>query len=157
MNFIDDFTQKLTKAGQSAVQKTKDFAEIAKLNSRISEEEKRKNEIYSQIGKLYCSKYSEIGEPEFAELVASISESEKKINELNEQIKTLKGSAKCANCGADLTAGMKFCGVCGTSVSESAATEASQPESEFTVRHCPSCGAATQNNDIFCAECGARL
>ena len=156
MNFIDDLTQKLTQTGQSAIQKTKEYAETVKLNSRISDEERKLNGIYQQIGKLYCSLHSDSCEPEFSELLAEVAAAEKNINDLREQAKAAKGSIKCANCGADLTAGMKFCGVCGTPVAAPASSEAEQGN-EFGTRHCPSCGAAAQESDMFCAECGTRL
>lgn len=156
MSFIDDLTQKLTQTGQSAIQKTKGYAETVKINSRVSEEERKLNGIYQQIGKLYCSTHSESCEPEFSELLADVASAEKNIAELREQAQAVKntGVAKCANCGSALTPDMKFCAVCGT---PAAAKNTEPPESEFGVRHCPTCGAQAQDNDLFCAECGTRL
>ena len=39
MSFFDDLGKKLSQAGQTAVQKTKEMADVAKLNSAISDEE----------------------------------------------------------------------------------------------------------------------
>ena len=48
---------------------------------------------------------------------------------------------KCACCGADIEAGMKFCGNCGAPVSQK--------------KKCISCGAEISYNLKFCPECGA--
>ena len=48
---------------------------------------------------------------------------------------------KCASCGADIEAGMKFCGNCGAPVSQK--------------KKCISCGAEISYNLKFCPECGA--
>ena len=39
MAFFDNFTKMVSEAGQKTVQKTKEFADTAKLNSQISDEE----------------------------------------------------------------------------------------------------------------------
>lgn len=40
MALFDQLGKKLAQTGQSAVKKTKDMAEVAKINSMISDEEK---------------------------------------------------------------------------------------------------------------------
>lgn len=150
MNFIDDFTQKLTQTGQSAIQKTKEYAESVKINSRISDEERKLNGIYQQIGKQYCISHQESCEPEFSELLGKVKTVEKNIAELREQMNAQKGSAKCQSCGSELPPDAKFCAVCGTAVSFKQETEKSQ-------RFCPQCGAPAENDDLFCAGCGMRL
>lgn len=41
--FFEQFGKKVTQTSQDAMKKTKEFAEIAKLNTQISDEEKRLN------------------------------------------------------------------------------------------------------------------
>ena len=48
---------------------------------------------------------------------------------------------RCPHCGADNTAGTKFCGECGTRLAT----------------RCSSCGAVSPATNKFCGECGARL
>jgi class 3 adenylate cyclase len=48
---------------------------------------------------------------------------------------------RCARCGADCAAGMKFCGQCGAPL----------------VATCPSCGADNPPEHKFCGQCGVRL
>jgi class 3 adenylate cyclase/tetratricopeptide (TPR) repeat protein len=47
----------------------------------------------------------------------------------------------CANCGAENSAGVKFCGECGTAL----------------MRICPACSAANEPGRKFCGECGTAL
>ena len=49
--------------------------------------------------------------------------------------------SKCSNCGAELEAGMKFCGECGTPVPQ--------------VKKCINCGTELPFKMKFCFECGA--
>lgn len=51
MGFFDDFGKKISSAGQEAIAKTKELADIAKINSSISDEENKIKTAYSEIGK----------------------------------------------------------------------------------------------------------
>ena len=55
MGLFDNFSRKVTDAGQKTVQKTKELSEIARINSLINQEENKINNTYYQIGKLYVS------------------------------------------------------------------------------------------------------
>lgn len=69
-----------------------------------------------------------------------------------------KEEVKCANCGAVLADGAKFCVECGTAVvaktEEPAATEeAAAPEP----KKCANCGATLADGAKFCVECGTSI
>lgn len=113
MSFFDDLGKKLSQAGQSAAQKTKEIAETAKLNSQISDEEKKISDFYLQIGKLYVSLHDENHEADFDELIRSLHESENKVKECRQQIKDIKGVVVCEKCGAEVSNGAAFCSTCG--------------------------------------------
>ncbi len=113
MAFFDDLGKKISKAGQSAVQKTKELADIAKLNSSISDEERRIDDSYREIGKLYDSLRGSDPEVDFAPLIASVRESEEKIKEFRQQIKDIKGVVCCEKCGAEVSSNAAFCSACG--------------------------------------------
>lgn len=113
MAFFDDLGKKLSQAGQSAVQKTKEMADIAKLNSAISDEEKRIDNSYLEIGKLYVSLHDAEHEADFDSLIAAIHESEAKVKDYQQQIKDIKGVVKCEKCGAEVPSNAAFCSSCG--------------------------------------------
>ena len=41
MSFFDNFSKKISQAGQGAAQSAKNFAAVTKLNSMVSDEEKK--------------------------------------------------------------------------------------------------------------------
>lgn len=133
MSFFDDLGKKLSQAGQSAAQKTKEIAETAKLNSQISDEEKKINDFYLQIGKLYVSLHDENHEADFDELIRSLHESENKVKECRQQIKDIKGVVVCEKCGAEVSNGSAFCSTCGAPLPVVSPVEpAAAPEGEMS-------------------------
>ncbi len=113
MAFFDELGKKISQAGQSAVQKGKEIADIARINSSISDEERKIDDSYREIGKLYFSLHGENPDVDFAALVAGIQESGNKITEYRQQIKDIKGVVCCEKCGAEVSSNAAFCSSCG--------------------------------------------
>lgn len=176
MGFFDDFGKKISDASQGAIAKTKDFADVAKLNSNISDEERRINNAYQQIGKLYFEMHLEDFEDCFKDHFAAINESLGKIKDYRQQITNIKGVVKCPNCGAEVPKDSAFCSSCGTpvpkqdvpaaeaevvSAPEAAPVEApveEAPAVEAPVeKKCPSCGATLEDGALFCTNCGTKV
>jgi len=176
MGFFDDFGKKISDASQGAIAKTKDFADVAKLNSNISDEERRINNAYQQIGKLYFEMHLEDFEDCFKDHFAAINESLGKIQDYRQQITNIKGVVKCPNCGAEVPKDSAFCSSCGTpvpkqdvpaaeaevvSAPEAAPVEApveEAPAVEAPVeKKCPSCGATLEDGASFCTNCGTKV
>lgn len=149
MAFFDDIGRKISQAGQSAVQKTKDMTEIAKYNSAISDEQAKINAYYSEIGKLYFSLNREAPDERFAPMVNGIAVAESAIEDYREKIKDIKGIVQCSACGAQLTGGA-FCSACGAAVP---VEEPTKPEQN--ANSCSACGAAVAPGMAFCSSCGA--
>ena len=152
MAFFDNLGKKISQAGQTAVQKTKEMADIAKLNSSISDEEKKIDNSYREIGKLYVSLHDEEHEAAFAELIAGIHDAEKKISEYQQQIKDIKGVICCEKCGAEVANNAAFCSACGAPmpVVKPVETEAAEEGAK-----CSKCGAALTPGMKFCTSCGS--
>ena len=152
MAFLDDLSKKITQAGQSAVQKTKDMSDIAKINTAISEEERKINNAYFQIGKMYVSLHGANPEPSFAGLITAVKEAEQKIVAYRSQIQNIKGIARCSQCGAEVSNSVAFCSACGASmyVKED---NPSQP----SVAYCTNCGAGLAEGVTFCTACGTKV
>lgn len=113
MAFFNDLGKKLSQAGQATVQKTKELADVAKVNSMISDEEKRINQAYTEIGKLYFEHHANDSEEMFTALIQSIHEANGKIADLKNQAAEIKGVVKCEKCGAEVAKNAAFCGACG--------------------------------------------
>lgn len=153
MAFFDDLGKKLSQAGQSAVQKTKDMTGIARINAAITEEEKKVVNGYYQLGKQYLTAHPTDYADEFAEIVAGIREAESKMQDYKRQIQDIKGITRCEKCGAEIANNAAFCNTCGAPMPRQ---EAPEPE-ETDLPKCPGCGAVVSKNAKFCAVCGKQL
>jgi len=152
MAFLDDLSKKITQAGQTAVQKTKDMSDIAKINSAISDEEKKITNAYYQIGKMYTALHTNDPEPNFAGLIAAIKEAEQKIVTYRSQIQNIKGIARCSKCGAEVANNVAFCSACGASMF-TGTESVPQPHVAF----CTNCGAGLAEGVSFCTACGTKV
>lgn len=148
MAFFDDISKKLSQTGQGMVQKTKEMADVAKLNSAITDEEGKINNNYYLIGKLYVSMHMSDCEDDFKGMISDIQVSESKIAEYRQQIKTIKGVVKCEKCGAEVANNIAFCSACGNPM----------PHKEIVNTDdkikCESCGSFVNKGMRFCTACG---
>lgn len=116
MAFFDTLTKVLSETGQTVVNKTRDISEITKLSAKVSELERKMDQTYKVIGKLYVEHYGDNPDEMFKNAVASIKDKQRRIIGYKEDIRRLKGINKCAGCGADVDAGAQFCSKCGAKV-----------------------------------------
>lgn len=140
MSFFDDLTKMVQNFGEVAAQKTHQISGVAKLTAQAAEEERKLNNIYSQIGKLYV-----VGETDaLNDLVSAAHEGEEKIAALRKEINVLKNIRVCASCGAEISPTAVFCSHCG----------AAQPQEEYCGPKCAGCGAHLTPDQRFCTVCG---
>jgi len=126
MAFFERFGEKLSNAGKDVAKRTKELADITKLNMQINNEEDNIKSKYLEIGKLYYELHSSDPSEEFTDLCASITDSENKINTIKTEIQAIKGVKKCSKCGAEISLSATFCSVCGNkTVSEDTTDEQS--------------------------------
>lgn len=142
-SFFDDIGKAFSNAGQ----KTKNMADAAKLNSTLSEEERKLTSIYAQIGQMYIQYHFEDYEEPFGPLIQSYVESRKRIDEMSKKIKELKNIISCPGCGADMSGDAAFCSICGYRMPPKAV-----PQGPVK---CMTCGASIAPGMNFCTTCGA--
>lgn len=118
MSFLNNLGQKLSDVSQTTIKKTKDLADTAKLNLNISEEERKIETAYEQIGKWYVGKHREDADEEVKTWMDAIAASEAKIKECRENIHQMKGMTICPSCGASVDADAAFCSACGQKMPE---------------------------------------
>ncbi len=116
MAFLDSLTKALSETSQVVVNKTRDIGEITKLTARVAELERKSDQIYKIIGKLYVEHYGDDPDEMFKNAVASVKEKQRRIAAYKEDIRRLRGINKCAGCGSDIEAGAQFCSKCGSKV-----------------------------------------
>ena len=154
MAFFDELGKKISQTSQGVVQKTKDTAEIIKLNGMISDEEKRINNLYTQIGKTYFELYSNSCDGDLADMVSNIKDAQSLIEQYAEQVKKLKGIIRCPDCGGDVQYGAPFCSSCGTKIEVK--DEASK-NIDASVLRCKKCGTPINDGCAFCTHCGTKV
>lgn len=151
MALWENIGKKASETTAKAVHQAKVLTETTKLNGMISEEEKKINNCYYQIGKLYVAMHRSDYEADFAGMIAAVSESEQKIKEFRSQILDIKGVLRCENCGAEVAKGMAFCSSCGFAMPKVETFDTSKYEK------CPHCAAVIEKGMRFCTACGTAL
>lgn len=155
MAFFDDLTSRITKAGNTAVQKTQEAAEVARLNSQISNEEKRIHNLYTTLGTLYFQKYGTNPDSEFESTCKEIIQAQENISMLRNQILEVRSQVICPSCGSPVEKGTAFCSYCGSRIVP-ATPQNNWNEEVVTIKQC-SCGATLTPNQKFCAKCGQKV
>ncbi len=145
MALFDDISKKISGAGQSVAQKGKEMTDSIRINSLISEEDKKLSSLYAEIGKKYVSLYEGKYEEAMKAQVEEVNASLHRIDELNAQLSELKSTVKCNSCGAENPKTAQFCATCGTVLKTEECCDA---------RRCVNCGAQLADGVRFCTSCG---
>lgn len=153
MAFFEQIGKKITNAGQSVVQQTKNFADVSQLHSAISEKEKKIAQLFLNIGQMYYETHKENPPVEYREIITEINTLYSEITQNQEEIKQIKGIVKCPQCGADVPLNASFCNTCGAKVEQNSVVEFK----DQLQRVCPICHSVVELNDSFCNHCGAKI
>ena len=151
MAILDEIGRKISQTGQNVVKGTRNMADIARLNSMVSDEEKKINAFYNQLGRLYVNEQAEHAQTHFGDLVDQLYASEQRVLELKAQIQTIKGVKKCPSCGSEIPENAPFCSHCGTNV------YTPKPVDLASMTKCPSCAKLIPIGTKFCTYCGATV
>ena len=146
MAFFEELGGKIINAGQSIAQSTRNFADVAKLNSSVSDLEKQIIDLYTIVGKAYYERHKDDANAEERQRIMAINALFKQIYDLKHQIKEIEGVVKCQNCGANVSRGTLFCNNCGSKIIE-----------ETSGRRCSNCGMPLAEDSMFCANCGTKV
>lgn len=146
MAFFNDFGRKLSESSRNAIQKTRDLADISRLDAAVAERERSLTEVYARIGELYVQLHNNDFEPDFADEMEAVAREKDSIAALKTKIMELRGTTLCVNCGAEIPASALFCEDCGAR---------QRYAEEMTV--CPGCGQTIPAGSRFCPYCGMPL
>ena len=147
MAFFDNIGNAISQAGQNVVQKTKDTAEVVRLNGAIADEERRIQTLYTEIGKRYCELHTEDCDSALAESVLAVNEATAKIAQYRDQVMTLRGMIYCPACHGEMPAIAPTCPHCG-------AVNAAAPQPAC---RCKNCGQPLDADTAFCTNCGTKV
>ncbi|MBQ7775574.1 MAG: hypothetical protein IJ379_06605 [Lachnospiraceae bacterium] len=118
MDFFNKAKEKITRTSSDVAKKAKDFSEIAKLNSQISNKEGTIKATYAEIGMYVYENLKEDAPEEIATKMAAIDEALAEIDRLKNEILKVKGSQKCTQCSSEVDATVAFCPFCGNKMPE---------------------------------------
>lgn len=115
-DFFGALGKKISKATQSAVDKTSSLVETTRINSQISGEQKEIDKILQEIGRVVFNKVNagelSPGEEESA-LIEKIHGHEDKIREFRQNLASVKGMKICPECEELIALDVAFCPKCG--------------------------------------------
>ncbi len=141
MEIINRVNKTISDAGQ----RTRDVADIASLNNKINENNRRIKQLYTEIGEAYYNAHSEDADSSVLETVTEVHELKAQNEEWNDQIQKLRGFIKCPNCGEYVPDNTPYCTSCGHRLLAD------------DVVVCPSCGKVLEKGMPFCQYCGSPL
>ena len=121
--FFSNFGKKISNVGQETVKKTKEIAEISKISSKIKDEEKKLDGLYTELGKKYFSLDSRNQVAEIQDICSSITESIQKVDAMKKELQLLKGVRICSSCGAEQDNSVAYCSKCGAKLVEEVKAE----------------------------------
>lgn len=153
MAIFDNLGKKITDKTQNVARGAKEFTDVARLNSLISDEQRKIAGLYDQLGKLYYQTAESDPDTALGRICLAIDASNQRIAKHNEEINQIKGLRRCSKCGADVPLTSAFCGECGTKL-ESAQAQSTQ-EIKPT-KFCAYCGAEISDKVAFCTSCGQK-
>lgn len=152
MGFLDRIGKNVSDAGQKTAQIAKEMAEINRLNTLISQNEGKINNLYYQIGALYVKVHGNDSENEFREMVESVMELQQQNENFSNLILEKKGVQKCEKCGAIVPREALFCSSCGSKMPK----EEKVTNDQNYVK-CPGCGNLVKKGMRFCTSCGRAM
>ena len=148
MGFFEQIGQSITNAGQTTIQKTKEFSDITKINSQESDLEKHLNVKYMELGRMFFADHEKDAEAKYASAIGDIRSTEDMIADLRHRIVMIKGVVSCPACGAENPNGATFCVACGKAI------PVQNPQGTGDLIKCTKCGNMVPVGNRFCSNCG---
>lgn len=146
MELWEKISATVTNTGREVASKAKELAEIAGLNARIATEEAAIEKCLKEVGRFLYEHRENPCDNGLEERFKLVDEHYAEIARLKKEIRILKGVKVCEDCGAEVKAGVPFCGMCGHAVPEDVPEEVVAEEVCDVTDSC--CGEA----ECDCAE-----
>ena len=155
MDFLKEFGRlgkQVTHVARSVSEKSKEGAEVTRLNAELKAARDALDELYRRYGKV-CYDIGtglDVGD-EAGDLVVRIRAALLQVEELAAQRDAAQEVRRCPGCGMAHSAQARYCSACGRKLPE----DAPKPEPVAVGEYCPACGAAREDGEKVCPVCGA--
>ena len=152
MDFLNEFTRRFSSVARSVTEKSKEGAEVTRLNGELKASAEALERLYARYGRLCYLRLSGGGDAEAEEALAvRIRAAELQLEELTRARDAAREFKRCQSCGAVHPKEAKFCSACGKRLPD----EAPKPEPAAEGEYCQSCGAMREGGEPRCPVCGA--
>lgn len=112
----EDLGQKIADAGKDVSGRMKKAADLVCLKQKLSNEERKLQTAYMEIGKLYYESHEGEIDEKFIPLFENAAAAAAAAADYKEQISQAKNQVQCPSCGAYQSADAAFCNQCGASL-----------------------------------------
>lgn len=143
--------EKFNKVTQNAISKSKEMAEVTKLNIEVGNLVQKKKDICQEIGEYVLGENLLLEDEHISSLRSKVEELDTMINTDKEKINDIKNINICPNCGAEVSRDSRFCDKCGTEIVRKTSEDTGKP-----AKVCPNCGQPLEDGALFCGNCGTR-
>lgn len=143
--------EKFSKVTQAAISKSKEVAEVTRLNMETSTYTQRLKTLYSQVGEYIIENGLLEQDEKLLELRNEIFSIKAAISENAEKVNEIKNINICPNCGSEVLRNSRFCDKCGAEINR----EILETKTE-AVNVCKNCGEPLIEEAVFCGNCGSK-
>lgn len=152
MDFLNEFGKRVSNVARSVTEKSKESAEVSRLNAELRQAQDALEKLYARFGKVCFAMRQGVGSAETAEeLALRIRAAILQEEEAAARRDAAREMKRCPGCGAVHPKEARFCSNCGKRLPE----EAPKPEPVEPGEYCPDCGAKREYGELRCAVCGA--
>ena len=165
--FFQELENTITKTGNAASQKARDFAETNRLNGEMSRLTTQRNTQIATLGQMlydYKKGGDDAQEPDYDSVIASIDEIDAQVYDLETRLGELKGMIRCPQCKKLVPQMQRTCNLCGAELPPPPIPLPPQgmppqgmPPQGMPPQGMPPQGAAPQMAPASCAKCGKPL
>jgi len=135
-DFFNELGSSISRATQTAVDKTSSFFGIQKLNVKIATEKGKIEKLYTVLGEAYYKELSAgtlpVGE-EISDTVEELAERFARIDSLKADLAAAKGMRICESCGNMANTDDVYCAKCGAKLPDIPAQEETAEEAAEAV------------------------
>lgn len=143
--------EKFSRATQAAISKSKEMAEVTRLNVEISTYTQNIKELYTQIGEYVIEKGLLLENEDVSTKRKEIETLQSNIQSDTEKVNEIKNINICPNCGCEVSRSSKFCDRCGSEMNRKLLQSVTENGNT-----CKNCGAILAEGAVFCGNCGSK-
>ena len=114
MDFFNEFSKKVSSVARSVTEKSKESAEVTRLNAQLRDAREQLEGLYARYGKLCYALRAGGGSREAVEqLEVRIRAAQLEVDEIADKRDAAREMKRCASCGAVYPKEARFCSACG--------------------------------------------